>query len=543
MIAQGKLPQLPACDRSPTDRSRPPPISDRAEPGGDSPPKLLYSAEIRAVRFTVRFISIGYLALLFVQVAQPQPVAPADPETRQELIGPPKPAQLDFVGPPSPFLAPPPQLDLQYPTPNVALLDQDLEALLGKVNREYLIPSPETVLRSIFGFVVLLSLAYLAGHPRVVQVERTLGIAHVATTGIPFVLLGWFASQPRVAVLTPLALIEVTPLLTLGLGWIGFVVGYRFNRQLMENLPSGAAVLVGLTTALPFVMVSIGTGLLMYVWEGGAVDRDFLRDAAILGLAGALAARSSPYLWKNRGLQQSDLDRMSVMVQFERIVVVFGLMFVAAYFRPEATLVSWQLPGTAWLFITLGVGIAIGGVSFAILASSRNDSESLVLLLGSITFAAGMAHYLRLSAISVCFLVGLVMANAPGPWKGAPAGVVAGLERPIYFLFLVIGGALWRPNDWRGWALMGLFVTARLAGKRIAAWLLVRDGRYETAELEKNWLRYSPTGAISIAIVISAQTMYAGPRISWIVTAVIVGSVCNELLVQAIVRRKAVVAS
>ncbi len=499
---------------------------------------MVYSGGIRPAKPAVQAAVFACLALIWAQQAGAQPADPPETPPAEELVGPPVPPELVFIGPISPYLAPPLELDLQYPTPDVSLLDQDLEALLGKVNKEYLIPSPETILRSIFGFVVLLSLAYVGGHPKVAEVERRLGIAHLATTGIPFVLLGWIASQPKVAVLTPLALIEVTPLLTLGLGWIGFVVGYRFNAQLMENLPAGTGALVGLMTVVPFLTVSIGAGLMMLVWEGGQINRDFIRDAVMLGLAGALAARSSPYLWKGRNWSKTDLERMGAMIQLERITVVLGLTLVAAYFRPVETIVTWQLPATAWLFITLGAGIAIGGVAFAILASSHNDSESLVLLLGAITFAAGLAHHLRLSAIPVCFLVGVVMANAPGPWKGAAGAVVAGLERPIYFLFLVIGGAIWRPDDWRGWALMGLFVVTRLGGKRLATWLLKRDGRYETFELEKDWLRYSPTGAIAIAVVISAQTLYAGPRISWIVTAVIVGSVFNEILVQATVRQR-----
>ena len=54
---------------------------------------------------------------------------------------------------------------------------------------------------------------------------------------------------------------------------------------------------------------------------------------------------------------------------------------------------------------------------------------------------------------------------------------------------------------------------------------------------EKQWLTYAPAGAISLAVVISAQNLYGGPRVSWIVTAVIAGSLLNEILVQVILRR------
>ncbi len=488
-------------------------------------------------RFGVfRFASLLLLTALWLCAQSSNPTTEA---TAEPFVGPPVPAELYFVGPPGPALEPPVAAELQFPVPNVPLLDLGFEKVLrGTTDLDrFLAPSPKTIIKSILGFVLLLSLAYVAGHPRVSELERRLGIAHLAATGLPFVLLGLIASHREVGVLNPLALMEVAPLLTLGLGWIGFSTGYRFNAQLLENLPAGAGVVVWLSTAVPFLTVTCAAGVLLLAFESGAPDRTLLRDALMLGIAGAMTANSSPFLWKDRGLDQADLERMTRIVRLERIAGILGLMLVAAYFRPETAVVAWQLPAVAWLFVTLGVGVAMGGVVHAVLRVGRDDAESLVLLLGSISFTAGLAHYLRLSAIAVCFIVGVVLANAPSKWKSAAEGVAVKLERPIYFLFLVIAGAVWLPADWRGWALMILFVLARLGGKRIAAALVLRDGAYRTAAKEQQWLTYAPAGAISLAVVISAQNLYGGPRISWIVTAVIAGSLLNEAVVQSILRR------
>ena len=454
-----------------------------------------------------------------------------------DVVGPPASLKQELIGPPSPFEPLPLEPEPQFPLPHIPLLDQELEQVLQTpTDLDYLIPTPEAVVKSILGFVFLLGLAYIAGHPRVAELERRLGIAHLATTGLPFVLLGFIAAQRSVGVLSPGVLMEVAPLLTLGLGWLGFAIGYRFDGRLMENLPAGIGAVVWPMTILPFLTVAGASGLLMFLYEGGTMDRTLVRDAVLLGLAGAMAAKSSPHLWKDRGLSEADLDRMSRIVQLERIAGIFGLMAVAAYFRTDDSVVLWQLPSLAWLFVTLGVGAALGVVAHALLTTSRSDGESLVLLLGSISFAAGMAHYLRLSAISVCFLVGVVLANAPSRWKGAVEDVTAKLERPVYFLFLLIAGAVWFPADWRGWALMLIFVTSRLGGKRLGA-AVVRGRGYEIGMAEKQWLTYAPAGAISLAVVISAQNLYGGPRVSWIVTAVIAGSLLNEILVQVILRR------
>ncbi|MCL4854409.1 MAG: hypothetical protein KJZ78_23870, partial [Bryobacteraceae bacterium] len=54
---------------------------------------------------------------------------------------------------------------------------------------------------------------------------------------------------------------------------------------------------------------------------------------------------------------------------------------------------------------------------------------------------------------------------------------------------------------------------------------------------ERRSLTASPVGALSIAIVVSAQDLYSGPSVPWIVTAVIGGAVVMEAALQLSVRR------
>jgi hypothetical protein len=111
------------------------------------------------------------------------------------------------------------------------------------------------------------------------------------------------------------------------------------------------------------------------------------------------------------------------------------------------------------------------------------------------------------------------------------------MERPIYLLFLLVAGSLWDMTAWQGWALMLLFVPARLFGK----WLAVRLCRQKIASGlsidEQRSLIFSPMGALSIAIVVNAQDLYYGSVISWMVTAVIGGAIVTEVIVHIASRR------
>ena len=136
----------------------------------------------------------------------------------------------------------------------------------------------------------------------------------------------------------------------------------------------------------------------------------------------------------------------------------------------------------------------------------------------------------------MCFLTGVVLSNFPSGWHGAVREGLNRMERPIYLMFLVVAGALWRFGAWQGWALLGLFVVGRMSGKVIGVRLASGHEQLLDAR-ERRVLGAGPIGALSIAIVVNAQDLYPAPTISWIVTAVIGGAFLSELLVQAVLAR------
>lgn len=390
---------------------------------------------------------------------------------------------------------------------------------------------PEVVVKTIIGLLLLLVLAYLGGHPRVIGLEEKLGVSQVVTAGFPFVLLGMVARLPSVGVLSDSVLSEIAPLLRLGLGWIGFVVGFRFDARLFEGLPGGTARLVTLSTLLPFGLVVAVSSVVLFLSGDASADslRDpvFLRDAVILGTAGAMTAHTATRLFGNG----DGLGIVPRIIRIEELAGIAGLAFVAAYFRPQGTTVSWQLPGTAWLLVTIGLGTAAGLLFYAILQRASAGPDFLVLTLGSISFAAGAAGYLRLSSVVVAFFAGVLLANFPGPYHERLREILLRIERPIYLISLVIIGALWRVGDWRGWLLMPVFMAMRLLGKALALRFLRNTEPALRAE-ERQALSIAPVGSLSIAIVVNAQLLYPGGSISLIVSAVIGGSILTEVLLQ-----------
>ncbi len=397
--------------------------------------------------------------------------------------------------------------------------------------------SASEVIKVVLGLVFLFALAYLAGTARVQALEKKLRVTNVVTAGLPFVFLGVIAHSRGVGILSESVLWELRPLLALGLGWIGFTTGFRFDSKLGDSIMPGTSGVSLITASVPFATIVAACALLLVFVEHSPANAMFLRDAMVLGTAGAMTAYNAPKLLQVRGTAVPHIDRVASIVTLEQLAGFIGLLIVAAYFRPQDNSVAWHLPGTAWLFITLGMGTMIGGVVWGMLGKIKAGPEFTVLILGSVCFTAGIASFLRISPLVVCFIVGLILVNLPGTSKAQIREALEHMERPVYLLFLLVAGSLWDVTKWQGWALMLLFVPARLFGK----WLAVKASRKEVAsglsEEEQRSLIFSPMGALSIAIVVNAQDLYVSPSISWMVTAVIGGAIVTEVIVQVASRR------
>jgi len=245
-----------------------------------------------------------------------------------------------------------------------------------------------------------------------------------------------------------------------------------------------------------------------------------------------MTAIGLPRMLERHGAAKSDVDRVGRIIQLEELAALMGILVIGAFFPPDQASLGWQLPSVGWVFVTVGIGTALSGIIYALLGTIKGSVETLIVMLGSICFTAGMASYLRLSPVVVCFIAGAILQNFPGPWKAQVGAALARVERPVYLLFLVIAGALWRVDEWQGWLLMLAFVAARLLGRMTGVAIFAWRHPASLSAFERRHLAISPMGALSLAIIVTAQDLYSGPTVPWMVNAVIGGAILTEIIVQ-----------
>ncbi len=387
-------------------------------------------------------------------------------------------------------------------------------------------------IKVIAGLIVLVVLAYLGGNRRVVRFQEQLGISGVITAGFPFVALGLIASLPSVGILSGDVLARLRPVLHFGLGWLGFIIGAQLDIRVLDRVPKGTAYLILVEALGPFGITAAGCGAVMLAFGLSWRDPAVWRDVILLGAAAAMTAPRKFRGFANRTWHEGrGVDIL--LGQLDELVGVIGLLFITAYFR-DTTASSWQIPNTAWVFVSLGLGVAIGILIFAMVRVPQSNAEFLAVVLGAIAFASGLAVYLHLSPIVICFIAGVLVTNFPNEQRESIFRILNHLERPVHLLFLIIAGAVWDFWDWRGWALVPLFVIGRVVGKytgviasKTAVGALLPVGFADNRQL------VAPMSGLSIALVISVSSLYADPGLAWVVTAVIGGSILTELLVQA----------
>ncbi|MCZ2154819.1 MAG: hypothetical protein LC114_13105 [Bryobacterales bacterium] len=417
---------------------------------------------------------------------------------------------------------PPPPLILAPPPPPPPEAEPSMERPFKTASE---------VIRVILGLVALLGLAALGAHPNVRRMERRLRLSGVITAGLPFVIIGYIASLPAVGVLPETVLWVLRPVLVLALGWIGFVVGFRFDAATLGAIRRTVATSAFFVGAITFASILVCCGVLLLAVEPSTETGAFFRDAILIASAGSVIAHRGPHVPVRRE-GGGPADPIWGIVHLQQLVGIAGLLIVAAYFRPDDAALMWQLPGTAWLFIALGMGTAVGGIVYAAVSSVKPGPEFVVVLLGSVGITAGMAGFLHLSPIVVCFIAGFVLANLPFRTRSLARSILVRLERPIYLVFLLVSGSLLRLGDWQGWAVMLLLVVATIMGRRVSWGVCRRRDAFVPSKEETRRLTLAPLGALSVAVAVNAQLLYYGQAISWMVTGVIGASIITEVLVQ-----------
>ncbi len=382
-------------------------------------------------------------------------------------------------------------------------------------------------METILILILIIILGYAGAHLHFYQSKLPLGTRYVFFAGSEYLFLGLLLGSERLALLTPDKIELLSPVLNLGLGWIGFLFGLQFEWSQLRRLPLR---FLGITVIQAFfTLVLLWTGLILL---SGYLNRP-LSGAGVLILA-AVASISSPtclvFIQKYTVLPRSVGRLVHYVSSLDSVVglLVFGLvhfLYMADLFH------QW------WL--NFPVYLALGALLillFHLLTRFKiNDQELLILTVGLIVFSSGVAGVFNLSALLLNFFLGVGLINLTSLNHRTLARIIHAQEKSIYIIFLLFAGAMWTPST-TSFLLLTVYFGLRLAGKLLGSVFAVRLYRLEYT-LPAFWgLSLTPQGGMGIAMVVDYLQYHPGDAGMSILNIILITTLISQLLGPFVIR-------
>ena len=350
--------------------------------------------------------------------------------------------------------------------------------------------------------------------------------------GAEYVVIG-FLLGPRVTGLLDAGQVQdLTPIVSLALGWLGMLLGTYFRLPTMALIEADH-LRIAFAEAVATFAVALGALLAVFrylagsEWPVAAVQAATLAAVATLSSPAAVDAVVDRARHRTRILPVLQLTaRIDALVA----VVAFGLVLAVVH---QGEVAPGVRPPTAteWAVINLAVGVA-SGVLFHLFLGPRGHLDQgrlFVALAGAIVVASGASYYLNLSPIYTNLILGFILANSGSAHRDVTRLLVS-TERPVYLALLLFAGAAWSPGSADLLFIAPLFVLVRLAarylGGRVAG-TSVAPPELRTHDL---WRGLLAQGGIGVAIAMNYAQVHQDLTPRLILTATLLSVLLFEIV-------------
>jgi hypothetical protein len=316
--------------------------------------------------------------------------------------------------------------------------------------------------------VVLVAVAYVAAK----LAFQWIGRHFLIVSGAEYLLLGILLGPQVSGLLKPESLRAFIPFMTLALGWMGAMVGMRWYLPGMVRL-RGVFYRLAFVQSLATLVIVGGVSLLVLQRLFGVTPGYALMPALVLGAIATSSASDAVQLIIERlGRRSVVVRQIEVAVGMDSLIAIVTVAIVFCLNHVGTPLLARAPTAVEWFVISCAVGVAGGALFHLFLGEERDPDRLFISLAGAIIFVTGAASFLQLSPLLPGMLMGAILANTSRNRQQLER-VLHSVERPLYFVLLLCGGALWSPGG-TGWLLpVIVFLVFRMLSKvyvaRVAA--------------------------------------------------------------------------
>lgn len=316
--------------------------------------------------------------------------------------------------------------------------------------------------------VILVAVAY--GAARIAF--QWLGRHFLIVSGAEYLLLGILLGPEMSGLLDRETLQVFVPFMTLALGWMGAMVGMRLYLPAMVRL-RGVFYRVAFVQSIITLAGVSAACMFAFHFIFGVTPAYALVPSLLLGAIATCSASDAVQLIVERlGRRSVVVRQLEVAVGMDSFLAIVTVAVVFSLNHVAAPALARSPTAVEWMVISSALGV-VGGTLFHLFLGEERDPDRLFIsLAGAIVFMTGAAAYLQLSPLLPGMLMGMILANTSRN-RSQIEQVLHRVERPLYFVLLLCGGALWTPSR-NAWLIpvavfLVMRVLCKVGGARLAA--------------------------------------------------------------------------
>lgn len=299
-------------------------------------------------------------------------------------------------------------------------------------------------MQALYAFGLLILIAFLGSRFLFKRKKVLSPLNFFFLSGLTYIFLGYLLGEEVINVLTPEVIRGLNPLISLGLGWIGFIFGFQLEYKYIRKFPGKYLGLSFLQFAVVFIIVFFVFYLLL------PLILDESSRNLILGMSiafGLLLSMNSATLLNAASFS---LEKKGSLFYLARFLVsvsgfwgILGLAFLSGFWHFPFIREMIFLKGFIFLLISIVFPIILGFIFHLMTKKRTVEQDIMVYLMGMVFFASGGAFYFNLSSLFICMILGITYSNLTRRQEKLYP-VLLSTEKPLYIIFLVLIGSLWR---------------------------------------------------------------------------------------------------
>jgi hypothetical protein len=386
-------------------------------------------------------------------------------------------------------------------------------------------------MKAIFAFGLLVLVAFLGSQFLFKRKKLLLPLSYFFLSGFIYIFLGLSLGKNGLNVLSPGVLEGLNPLISLGLGWVGFIFGFQLEYRYLRRFPKKYIELSLLQSLFVICLVLAAFGWLLRFLFPTEPSSLVYGLAVVLGLFLSL---NSPSLLN---FASSEIPQKGNYFHLARFLVsvsgfwgIGGLALVASFWHFPFFESNTLVKGPVLLLCSTIFPVLVAYVFHFLTIKKTSEHDLLVYLLGMVFFASGTAAYFNLPSLYVCMVMGITFSNLTRIQEKLYP-LILSTEKPFYIIFLILIGALWEFNlDYKVALLVAVLLILRVAGYSFPLPPFGKLLRFSFPLPAIFGLCFLSSGGIAVAFIVSLKLIYPFPLIDVFVSVALITTVLSELL-------------